>query len=67
MKSQKLLSKEAQKADEYAAPPRHIIKKEQADMGKLKKKRMGLGGGHPMTSLAADNFERDDGFCKTAF
>ncbi|MCR6710958.1 YibL family ribosome-associated protein [Enterobacter bugandensis] len=61
------MSKEAQKLMNMPAR-RAITKKEQADMGKLKKSVRGLVVVHPMTELGRENGpERDEVFCKTAF
>ncbi len=66
VKGQKL-SKEAQKLMNM---PHHraITKKEQADMGKLKKSVRGLVVVHPMTELGREmGLKEMTGFCKTAF
>ena len=61
------LSKEAQKL--MSLPHRRAItKKEQADMGKLKKSVRGLVVVHPMTALGREmGLEEMTGFSKTAF
>ena len=61
------LSKEAQKL--MSLPHRRAItKKEQADMGKLKKSARGLVVVHPMTELGREmGLQEMTGFCKTAF
>lgn len=61
------LSKEAQKL--VAMPfKRAITKKEQADMGKLKKSVRGLIVVHPMTELGREmGLKEMTGFAKTAF
>lgn len=61
------LSKEAQKL--MGMPHRRAItKKEQADMGKLKKSARGLVVVHPMTELGREmGLQEMTGFCKTAF
>ena len=61
------LSKEAQKL--MNMPHRRAItKKEQADMGKLKKSVRGLVVVHPMTELGREmGLKEMTGFCKTAF
>ena len=61
------LSKEAQKL--MAMPYRRAItKKEQADMGKLKKSVRGLVVVHPMTALGREmSLEEMTGFSKTEF
>ena len=61
------LSKEAQKL--MTLPfSREITKKEQADMGKLKKSVRGLVVVHPMTELGREmGLKEMTGFCKTAF
>ncbi|HCR0841041.1 TPA: YibL family ribosome-associated protein [Enterobacter cancerogenus] len=66
VKGQKL-SKEAQKL--MGMPHRRAItKKEQADMGKLKKSVRGLVVVHPMTELGREmGLKEMTGFCKTAF
>lgn len=66
VKGQKL-SKEAQKL--MNMPHRRAItKKEQADMGKLKKSVRGLVVVHPMTELGREmGLKEMTGFCKTAF
>ncbi|MDU7101636.1 MAG: DUF2810 domain-containing protein [Enterobacter sp.] len=47
---------------------RAITKKEQADMGKLKKSVRGLVVVHPMTELGREmGLKEMTGFCKTAF
>ena len=64
--SQKL-SKEAQKLMKMPFQ-RAITKKEQADMGKLKKSVRGLVVVHPMTALGREmGLEEMTGFSKTAF
>ena len=66
VQSQKL-SKEAQKL--MSMPHRRAItKKEQADMGKLKKSVRGLVVVHPMTALGREmGLKEMTGFAKTAF
>ena len=66
VQSQKL-SKEAQKL--MSLPHRRAItKKEQADMGKLKKSVRGLVIVHPMTALGREmNLKEMTGFAKTEF
>ena len=66
VKGQKL-SNEAQKL--LSMPHRRAItKKEQADMGKLKKSVRGLVVVHPMTELGREmGLKEMTGFCKTAF
>ncbi len=61
------LSKEAQKL--MSLPFRRAItKKEQADMGKLKKSVRGLVVVHPMTALGREmDLKEMTGFAKTAF
>ena len=61
------LSKEAQKL--MSLPHRRAItKKEQADMGKLKKSVRGLVIVHPMTALGREmNLKEMTGFAKTEF
>ena len=61
------LSKEAQKL--MSMPHRRAItKKEQADMGKLKKSVRGLVVVHPMTALGREmGLKEMTGFSKTAF
>ena len=61
------LSKEAQKL--MTLPfSREITKKEQADMGKLKKSVRGLVVVHPMTALGREmGLQEMTGFSKTAF
>lgn len=63
----KKLSKEAQKLLEMPFK-RPITKKEQADLGKLKKSVRGLVVVHPMTALGRE-MELDEmtGFCKSDF
>lgn len=64
--SQKL-SKEAQKLMKMPFQ-RAITKKEQADMGKLKKSVRGLVVVHPMTALGREmGLQEMTGFSKTAF
>ncbi|HCS2614344.1 TPA: YibL family ribosome-associated protein, partial [Shigella flexneri] len=64
--SQKL-SKEAQKLMKMPFQ-RAITKKEQADMGKLKKSVRGLVVVHPMTALGREmGLEEMTGFSKTTF
>ena len=66
VKGQKL-SKEAQKLMDMPHR-RAITKKEQADMGKLKKSVRGLVVVHPMTELGREmGLKEMTGFCKTAF
>ncbi|MCU6668385.1 YibL family ribosome-associated protein [Enterobacteriaceae bacterium H4N4] len=66
VKSQKL-SKEAQKLADLPFR-RAITKKEQADMGKLKKSVRGLVIVHPMTELGREmDLKEMTGFSKTAF
>ena len=61
------LSKEAQKLVKMGFS-RPITKKEQADMGKLKKSVRGLVVVHPMTELGREmGLKEMTGFCKTAF
>lgn len=63
----KKLSKEAQKLMKMPFQ-RAITKKEQADMGKLKKSVRGLVVVHPMTALGREmGLEEMTGFSKTAF
>ena len=57
-------------ADKYAEleKERAITKKEQADMGKLKKSVRGLVVVHPMTALGREmGLQEMTGFSKTAF
>lgn len=66
VKEQKL-SKEAQKLSKLPFR-RAITKKEQADMGKLKKSVRGLVVVHPMTELGREmGLKEMTGFCKTEF
>lgn len=66
VKEQKL-SKEAQKLSNLPFR-RAITKKEQADMGKLKKSTRGLVVVHPMTALGREmGLKEMTGFAKTAF
>ena len=61
------LSKEAQKLAKMGFS-RPITKKEQADMGKLKKSVRGLVVVHPMTELGREmGLKEMTGFCQTAF
>lgn len=61
------LSKEAQKLMDMPFR-RAITKKEQADMGKLKKSARGLVVVHPMTALGREmDLKEMTGFAKTAF
>ncbi|EER5354261.1 YibL family ribosome-associated protein [Escherichia coli] len=62
-----VLSKEAQKLMKMPFQ-RAITKKEQADMGKLKKSVRGLVVVHPMTALGREmGLQEMTGFSKTAF
>ena len=62
--------KDLKEAQKLQAMPfrRAITKKEQADMGKLKKSVRGLVVVHPMTELGREmGLKEMTGFCKTAF